>query len=374
MPTQLTTAEQTDIDKVLRSGKGGPMDALRKINNARALKNIEEVVKSTIYRFVKGNTHKRGKKEIRGKQKLLRKADIARLERVRKRLLKVADSTRRVTYKEIQEQAGLKGKCSERVVQDALRAQGVRFRAPRRKVYLTEDDAKGRLKLAKMWVKRPASFWSDNVHAYVDNKAWPLPLTPAQRAKYKKTRVTGHLRKPEEGVARGFTKPREKHSFLGLPSVTISAAVGKGKVIMWHTVAKSWNGTTAAEMYKGPLSTALEKTWGRRRRYTIIEDGDRKGNQSGLGLAAKQEKKIHAMTLPPRTPAWMPLDYAIWTQIEKKMDETDPEGRESKGEYLARLQKCAKSLPRSFVEKVVARMKDNIQGVIDANGYHAKND
>ena len=127
-------------------------------------------------------------------------------------------------------------------------------------------------------------------------------------------------------------------------------------------------------MYRGPLSRALKRTWDRRRFYRIVEDGDRNGNQSGLGLAAKRKANIQAMTLPPRTPSWMPLDYAIWTAIEKAMDDTAPAGKESKEEYLSRLETCARTLPRGFVRKVIARMRSNIQGVIEVGGYHARDD
>jgi len=105
-----------------------------------------------------------------------------------------------------------------------------------------------------------------------------------------------------------------------------------------------------------------------------VEDGDRKGNQSGKGLAAKETAKIRAMTLPPRTPSWMPLDYALWHAIDEKMAVTSPNAAETKADYLSRLERTAKSLPRAFVRKVLGRMRGNIQGVIEAGGYHAKND
>ena len=374
MPQQLTVEEQTLVDKVLRQDKGGPLDALRKINAARAKRKIAELNKSSIYRFVSGTTHARGRSETRGRKRALSKKDVSKLDKTRKRLLKEADGAYRVTYKDIQTEADLDDACGSRAVQEAFRAQGVRFRPPRRKVCLAEKDAKERLRVAKEWVKRPKAFWAKQVHAYVDNKAFPMPLTPAQRTRYQKSRVTGHLRKPEEGVTRGCTKPRDKHSFVGFPSVTVSAAVAKDKVVMWSIVQKSWNGKTAADMYKGPLTKALRKTWGKRKHYVIVEDGDRKGNQSGKGNAAKREMKIRAMTLPPRTPSWMPLDYAVWTAIEKSMDDTAPVGKESKEEFLKRLELCARTLPRGFVRKVIARMKGNIQGIIEARGYHAKDD
>ena len=43
---------------------------------------------------------------------------------------------------------------------------------------------------------------------------------------------------------------------------------------MWHVVSGSWNGAAAAAMYAGPLAAALKKTWGVKRRYAIVEDGD----------------------------------------------------------------------------------------------------
>ena len=175
-------------------------------------------------------------------------------------------------------------------------------------------------------------------------------------------------------MARGFTKPRQQHSWLGLPSVTISACVARNRIIMWRVQSKSWCGALAAETYAGPMMKALRRTWGHRRFYTIVEDGDRKGNQSGKGVAAKATLGIRSMTLPPRTPSWMPLDYALWDRIQKDVLEAAPDGRESKASYIARLEKAAKALPRAYVAKVVGRMKASITVVIEANGYHPKND
>ena len=70
----------------------------------------------------------------------------------------------------------------------------------------------------------------------------------------------------------------------------------------------------------------------------------------------------------------MPLDFALWKAIEDKMYDTAPTGTESRDSYLARLERCARSLPRAFVRNVICRMKANIEGVIQAGGYHAKDD
>ena len=110
------------------------------------------------------------------------------------------------------------------------------------------------------------------------------------------------------------------------------------------------------------------------RKIRIVEDGDRKGFKSGKGNAAKEDMKIAALTLPPRSPSLMPLDYSLWTQIDAKMAECEPTGRETKLAFLARLKRCARSLPKATVRKTVRRMKANLNVLIDARGFTPKND
>ena len=195
-------------------------------------KGIRQIEKSAVHRYVKGSTHKRDATEKRGRKNLLSRRDVRKLDQARRRLITNADNEDRITYANVVEEAGLTGVVCQRVCEDALRSEGVSFKPPRRKVQVSQMDAKIRKKVAKAWIKRPARYWSKNVHAYVDNKAFPVPRTPNQRKRFRQRMITGHLRKASEGVDRGFTKPREKHSFIGIPSVTISAAVAKDKVIM----------------------------------------------------------------------------------------------------------------------------------------------
>ena len=67
--------------------------------------------------------------------------------------------------------------------------------------------------------------------------------------------------------------------------------------------------------------------------------------QSRNGKDAKIKSNIVAMTLPPRTPSLMPLDYSIWKQIVDKMVATAPAGTETKFKFLKRLRGVAKGRP-----------------------------
>ena len=125
-------------------------------------------------------------------------------------------------------------------------------------------------------------------------------------------------------------------------------------------------------MCKGPLLKALRRTWGARRNYVVVEDGDRKGYQSNKGKAAKEEVGIRALTLPPRTPSLMPLDYRIWTEVDRVMDKTAPAKTETKDEFVARLQRAGTSLKKGVVEGAIGRFRANFQSIVNAKCYHPK--
>ena len=371
---QLTPSERRVIDNMVRVKKASPTDALLKINEKRMKSNLRPVEKSCVHRFVKGSTHKLTTQETRGRNTVLTKKDINSLDQARRRLIRRADNDARVTYSDVLKEAGFTDKVSQRVCEDALRKRGVGYKAPRRKIYVTDEDAKERKSWATKKLKLPKRFWTEDVHAYQDSKQFPLPLTAKQRKRFRQTQVTGHLRKAGEGLDRGFTKPREAHSFLGLPSVNITAAVGKDKIFMWHVNGKSWCGAAAAAMYKDAMKPALVRKYGALKRFKIVEDGDRKGHYSNKGIAAKKAAGIYAIKLPPRTPSLMPLDFALWSRISKQLMDEAPEGDETKEVFLKRLRKIAMSLPKSYVKKVIARMRPNLKALKDAHGYTPKND
>ena len=201
--TQLALKERATIDRLIRQEKASPTEAWRRINRDRRRHGVVEVGKCAAHRYARGATHKLGATETRGRNKVLDDGDIKSLDKARVRLIKAADNEYQVTWADVVKEAGLEGVVSQRVCADAMRAQGVSFKTPRRKIQVSEDDAKKRLATAKIWAKRPASFWVSKVHAYVDNKAFPTPLTPAQRKRFKQTFITGHLRKKSEGILRG---------------------------------------------------------------------------------------------------------------------------------------------------------------------------
>ena len=257
---QLTSAEQNLVDSITRAQRKSGADAWRAVNKLRENKGIGSVSVTAVHNYVNGITHTRGRPERRGRgQSKLAPSHVKKLMAVRRRMIKKANNEKRVTYADVIAEAGLDVDCAQRTMEDALRREGLSYHPARAKVQVSEDDAKARLAFAEEWSKKPPSFWTNSIHGFLDCKAWPVPLTPSQRTRYAQTRVTGHLRFPHEGTDRGFTKPRQKHDWIGTPSVSVAAVVSDDRLIVFEHVKGRWNGEAARAMYTNLVGPALKK-------------------------------------------------------------------------------------------------------------------
>ncbi len=153
-----------------------------------------------MYNYINGHTHKRNKDETRGRHAILTRADVRKLMQARRRLIKSAAGESAVTYAMIMDEASLDKDVSKRVVEETLKAEGVRYRPARKKIYLTKKDAQVRKAWAQRMIRRPARYWAEEVHAFMDNKSWPLPLTAKQRGRVRAQKISGHLRLPSEAT------------------------------------------------------------------------------------------------------------------------------------------------------------------------------
>ena len=105
--------------KVVRCRKGSPTDAWRAVNRARERKGVSGVDKSAVHRYVRGETHRRGQQETRGRKRALSARQVRSLDTARVRLLRKADNDHRVTYADVQKEAGLASHVCKRVCEDS---------------------------------------------------------------------------------------------------------------------------------------------------------------------------------------------------------------------------------------------------------------
>ena len=85
------------------------MDAVRAIGRARERRGEAPVHKTAVYRYFKGSTHRRAKKERRGRPRLLNTADVKRLGSAPRPRISEADNEWQVTHADVACEAGYDG-------------------------------------------------------------------------------------------------------------------------------------------------------------------------------------------------------------------------------------------------------------------------
>eukprot|EP00973_Karenia_brevis_P086290 11966276-Karenia_brevis.AAC.1 len=226
----------------------------------------------------------------------------------------------------------------------------VRARPGKTCISHTEEHQRARHKLGLEWQQYPKSFWETGIHAYIDSKRYVVPRNAKDKKLLRALCVRHHLRTPAEGKEQDFMLPKRGRLLTGIPSVNVTAAVGDGRILMWHITEGGWNGAAASTMYED-LGSVLRATYGSKRKFRVVEDGDPKGFQSSKGKQAKEEQRIESWTLAPHSPGLMPLDYSLWKQIESRTLGKQGRDNESAKSYVRRLSKIALSLPGDVVQK-----------------------
>ena len=368
------------VDSLHKEGKT-PKQILERLQKKRDRKGLKGPGSTAVYDFLSGATHKRGAEEKRGRISKMPRRLISSALAERKKLIKEADNEWLVTWedvhkateKELRRQGLLTGGAkmpSEDWLARQVRAKTpLRARPPKRRLARESKHKKARFEKSKQWRRKPEQFWYNGVHCYIDNKRFLLCRTAKQKKLARACRIKHHLRLPEEGGEAGFVVPKTAHMLLGVPSIDITAAVAKDKIIFWYANEKRWCGKQAAKMY-GELGKTLRRKYGAAASFTVVEDGDLNGYKSNLGMQAKENEKIKTMDLPPRSPGWMPLDYCLWSEIEKRVLAKPISRDETNEQYLQRLRQTALGLPKALVKKTVLRMKKNIEATFQSKGDH----
>ena len=106
--------------------------------------------------------------------------------------------------------------------------------------------------------------------------------------------------------------------------------------------------------------------------FPVVDDVDTKGFQSTLGKQAKVRQKIESWLLPPRSLGWMPLDFCLWNEIERRMLAKVVQKTETKEEYAARLRRTTLSLPPALINSCLAKTKANIEATVASKGANKK--
>ena len=127
------------------------------ISAKREAKGIEVPKRCAIRRACRGFTHLFGRGETRGRKQSLSKAEVARLNDARKRLVAKADAEYEVPYKLVLKSARVK--VHRTTAARHLKAKyGVKWRRFREKPPRSKEHVDERKKVCRIWKKKPKTF------------------------------------------------------------------------------------------------------------------------------------------------------------------------------------------------------------------------
>lgn len=307
-----------------------------------------------------------------GRPRLITNAKLAFLKRKLKELVQKADAHYTVTVTMLKKACKLKH--SAKTIAEALHKEGIYFRRLREKPLLTALDVKARLAFARAYAPKTKHWWCTHVHAAIDGKFFKANLTGEARARAAQRVTSGAYRAKGEGLDKGYVKPKGALNYnTGARSILIVAGTGNGKMLMWHQVRNGrWNGKAAADMYSKGLASGLHKAYPSKRRFCILEDNDPAGFKSKRGMAAKRAANLSVLEIPRRSPDLNVMDYAIWSEVNRRMRRQEQKWpaskRETRAKFAARLRRTALNLPAAFIRASMGDMKRRCELVLASKG------
>ena len=369
MAPHLSDAELALLRAWLTEGRR-PSSIWQLLRERRLSAGVQPLGLTAVRKALKGKTHKKSGVETRGRKRKLSARAVRAIDAKRKELISKAGGRREVTWPEVLRKARVKPVHST-TARRALSAAGipVAARAPRQKPQRAAAHLEERTSVCRRWRFLPRDYFSQKVDLIIDNKYWPVPMTPEARAHLQQFKVRFHLRTRADGLTPGFTKPNAKrHKRNPGASVLVCAGIHRDRVALWKYIEGPWGGVAAADLYKHDVKRVLDRVAGSAVGATIIEDNDPAGYKSARAVAATREVGIRVLSLPRYSPDLNPLDYFLWADIQRRMDMTAPRGRETADAFKRRLRATAFATPRRSVRKAVAQMKDRAAAIYAAGG------
>ena len=242
---------------------------------------------------------------------------------------------------------------------------GVAWRPPREAPLRTPEDEEDRVRICSKWKYLPTNYFTDQVDAIMDNKKFDIPTSKKGRRYLNMKKVRGHLRTRAEGIKKHFTKPKSNKTRVNPgSSVNVCAAIMNNKVKVWHYLPSRWCGAAAVDLYSGLVIKALRKNRGINASYRLVEDNDPTGHKCKKAVVAKRALSIGPMVYPCYSPDLNPLDYWLWTEVERRMSQHPSRVNESADAYKKRLRRTAMAIPSNLVRAAVAAMKSKAAEVL----------
>ncbi len=367
----MSAEELADLRQWLAE-EGNPIETWKKHKRDRRSRNVKPLCLTALRKALKGKTY-RGGPETRGAKRKLGPRAIKALNKKRRQLVDKRCGEQEVGWVEVIKKSRVK-KVHPTTAKRNLRAAGipVASRRNREKPHREKDHIKERWEVCGRWRFLPKGFFNTKVDLIMDNKLFEVPTSDGARRFKRKMKVRHQIRTRSEGLEPNYTKPNPKRNRRNLGGLLqVCGGIRNDRIVLWKYIEGKWNGDVAAKIYDEDIRKLFKRLCPEKASPTIVEDNDPTGYKSSKAIAVKKRLKYNIMSLPRSSPDLNPLDFSIWTDIERRMMKTGPKKRrETVHEYKIRLRKTAMTTSRALVRKAVANMHERAVAIYHAKGNH----
>ena len=306
-----------------------------------------------------------------GRKKALTESGVDRLVALTEKMVDEAAGRYMVTREMIQ--ARFVPKVCDRVIANAQHERGIWMYRMREKPILTPEDVAARRRWAERYRHKTPSWWRTHIHLHIDNHAFKVPATRAARRILASRRIPGVYRSKGVSLRPGHVRPgRGLRHNTGVKNVMVAGGVGSGRVRLWHVVLGAWGADSASKMYSGPLIKALRKAHPRKRTWRVLEDSDPGGYQTRRAQQGKAELNLEQFHIPCRSPDLNVMDFYVWSEVERQLriqERTwDDNRKESREDFIKRLQRTIRSLPKSSIDGAIGDLAWRARALHKAKG------
>ena len=252
-------------------------------------------------------------------------------------------------------------KVCRRTVLNVLHRNGYRFRQTRKKGLLSENDLKLRVQFARKMVRRPTTFWCDDIAFFLDAVGFVHKTNPLDQARAPGSRV---YRKSTEGMSRGCTTKGKKEG-TGGRYVKLIVGITHGKGVVICEPYEKMDGEFFADFIDKRFTDMFNRA--DKDSNVFVQDGDPSQN-SAKAKAAMERCKAQLLSIPPRSPDVNPIEN-IFHLVSKKLGE-DAIARNLTNETLLEFQqrviRTIYSIPQQTIDNTISSTRNRLVRIIES--------
>lgn len=249
-----------------------------------------------------------------------------------------------------------------------LRRHGYKYLQSRKKGLLTGDDKQLRVAWAKDKIKKPLSFWQNDVCFYFDGVGFSHKSDPAGEARAVSSMT---WRRHDEGLQ--ITTKGRKEGNGKVAKFFVAVAYKKG-VVMCHHHTWTINGKNFSNMIKEEFPKVFDKCGvPRRGRKTFLMDGCPKQN-AALCRDTWESKGYELVKIPVRSPDLNIIEN-LFHLIRKKLRDDAKEKnimQEDWNQFIKRVEETFTNFPAKTIDNMINSMPKRLKMVIEKRGLRTK--